>query len=79
MDAFIDRIKSMTQSSAEINLKSLKFIYNFAIIPSGGGVGTKCREIEAILGKNQLLKLLMMIINVFGTVWQSYLTLTIDH
>ena len=79
LDDFIDRINSMIQSDAKIDLSTVKFIYNFAIIPSGGGVGTKCREIEAILETKSVVEIVNDDNNCFGIVWQSYLTLTIDH
>ena len=55
---FMERIESVIKSECVILLSTLKFIYNFAIIPSGGGVGTKCREIEAIQEKKSVVKII---------------------
>ena len=53
---FMERIESVIKSECKIDLSTVKFIYNFAIIPSGGGVGSKCREIEAIQEKKSVIK-----------------------
>ena len=53
----MERIESVIKSECVILLSTLKFIYNFAIMPTGGGVGTKCREIEAIHEKKSVIKI----------------------
>ena len=57
LDNFLDLIKQFIQSNAIVNLSTLRFTYNFAIIPSGGGVGTPCREIEAVYEKKSVIKI----------------------
>jgi hypothetical protein len=39
-----------------INLKTMKFVYNFAIIPNGSGCSTTSRERESILNKKICVK-----------------------
>ena len=47
----MERNEEIIKSDCVILLSTLKFIYNFAIIPSGGA-RTKCREIEAVMEKS---------------------------
>ena len=54
-DDLMDKVYKQIQSGERILLSQLKFQYNFAIIPSGAGCGTKCREIESIMNKKSVI------------------------
>jgi hypothetical protein len=54
----MERIHRVIQSNTIILLSTLKIVYNFAIIPSGGSCGTRCREIESIINKTSVIQMI---------------------
>ena len=53
----MERIYKVIQSDATILLSTMKIVYNFAILPSGGSCGTKCKEIESVTNKNSVVEI----------------------
>jgi hypothetical protein len=51
------KVYEAIQSAGKVFMSTLKFQYNFAIVPSGAGCGTKCRDIESVMNKKSVIQI----------------------